>query len=153
MERTLVFFKPDAINRGIVGQILSRFENKGLKIVGMKLVQLSDAIIEEHYAHHKNKPFFADYKKFMARAPVLLMLLEGNNAVSIVRNMAGPTTGYEAPPGTIRGDFSISRGYNIIHASDSVETAEKEIARFFNSEEILPYERVDWEVIYSEDER
>lgn len=153
MEQTLVFFKPDAINRGIIGQILARFENKGLKIAGMKMQILSEELVDEHYAHHKDKDFFPKYKAFMRRAPVLMMVLEGNNAVSVVRQMAGPTTGFEAPPGTIRGDFSMSRGYNIIHASDSVETAQVEIPRFFKTEEIMPYERVDWEVIYSEDER
>ena len=153
MEKTLVIFKPDAINRGVVGEILERFENKGLKLVAMKMRHLEDKLLDEHYAHHKGKPFFESYKKFMQRAPSLLLVLEGNRAVEVVRNMAGPTYGIEASPGTIRGDYSMSRGYNIVHTSDSPETAVVEIKRFFDENEIFEYQRVDWDVIYSEDER
>jgi nucleoside-diphosphate kinase len=153
MEKTLVLFKPDAINRGVVGEIIERFENKGLKIVGTKMISLNDAILDEHYSHLVGRPFFEPYKKFMKKAPVLAMVLEGNNAVAVMRMMAGPTSGPDAPPGTIRGDYAISKGYNIIHASDSPETAEIEVKRFFKKEEIFEYERVDWEVVYAEDER
>lgn len=153
MEKTLVLFKPDAINRGIVGEIIDRFENKGLKIVGAKMMLLTDTLLDEHYAHIADKPFFAPYKDFMKRAPVLALALEGNNAVAAVRSMAGPTASLEADPGTIRGDYSMSKGYNIVHASDSSETAQKEVARFFKKEEIFDYERVDWDVVYAQDER
>lgn len=153
MEKTLILFKPDAINRGVVGEIIERFENKGLKIVGVKMISLSDAMLDEHYAHLVGREFFEPYKKFMKKAPVLAMILEGNNAVAVMRNMAGPTAGLDAPPGTIRGDYSLSHGYNIIHASDSIETAEVEIKRFFKKDEVFEYERVDWEMVYAEDER
>ncbi len=153
MQRTLVILKPDAINRGLVGEIIQRFEHKGLKIVGMKMVHLKDEDLEEHYAHHRGKPFFKNLVEFMKRSPTLLVVLEGNQAVEVVRKMAGPTRGYEAPPGTIRGDFSMSQQHNIIHAADSVETAEKEIARFFKPSEIFPYQRIDWEMVYAVDER
>lgn len=153
MEKTVVLFKPDAINRGVVGEIIERFENKGLKIAGTKMMHLNDAIIDEHYSHLIGKPFYPAYKEFMKTAPVLAMVLEGNNAVAVVRTMAGPTAGPEAAPGTIRGDYSMSQGYNIIHASDSPETAEKELKRFFSDEEVFDYKKVDWEVIYAEDER
>jgi nucleoside-diphosphate kinase len=153
MEKTLVIFKPDAVNRGVLGEIIERFENKGLKIVALKMKHLDDPILDEHYAHLKDKSFFGAYKKFMMRAPSLVMILEGNRAIEVVRAMAGPTFGVEAAPGTIRGDYSMSQGYNIIHASDSPETAGKEIKRFFAPDEIFTYQRVDWDVIYSEDER
>lgn len=153
MEKTLVLFKPDAINRGIVGEIIERFENKGLKIVGAKMMQLDDAIINEHYSHIANKPFFPPYKDFMKRAPVFALVLEGNNAVMAVCAMSGPTRGLEALPGTIRGDYSMSQGYNIVHRSDSKEAAKEEIARFFQKNEIFDYQRVDCDVVYAQDER
>ena len=114
---------------------------------------LSNEILDMHYEHHKDKPFFEKLKNFMRSAPSLLIVLEGNNAIEIVRKMAGPTRGYEADPGTIRGDYSMSQQHNIIHASDSDESAEKEIKRFFSEKEIFPYKRVDWEMIYAVDER
>jgi len=153
MERTLVIIKPDGINRSIAGEIIHRFERKGLKIVGLKMMHLSDELLDEHYEHHKGKPFFQKLKDFMKSAPALLVVLEGNNAVEVVRIMAGPTRGYEALPGTIRGDYSISQQHNIVHASDAPETAEKEIKRFFADEEIFPYKRIDWEMVYAVDER
>jgi len=153
MEKTLIILKPDAVQRGVVGEILYRFERKGLKITGAKLQILSDAILDEHYAHHKGKPFFQQLKNFMKSSPCLLIILEGNQAVEVARKMAGPTHGIEALPGTIRGDYSLSTQHNIIHASDSPKTAEKEIERFFTPSEIFPYQRIDWEMIYAEDER
>lgn len=153
MEKTLILFKPDAINRGVVGEIIERFENKGLKIVGTKMIHLDDTILDEHYAHLVGRPFFGGVKEFMMKAPVLAMVWEGNGAVAVVRTMAGPTAGPEAAPGTIRGDYSISKGHNIIHASDSVESAQTEIARFFKPEEVFEYEKVDWDMIYAEDEK
>ncbi|MCX8147188.1 MAG: nucleoside-diphosphate kinase [Candidatus Woesearchaeota archaeon] len=152
-ERTLVIIKPDAINRSLIGEIIHRFEAKGLKIVGMKLVHLSEKELEIHYAHHKGKKFFPGLIRYMRSAPSLLIVLEGNDVVSVVRKMAGPTYGVEAEPGTIRGDFSMSMQNTIIHASDSVEKAEEEIKRFFKPEEIFEYNRVDSNYIYSEEER
>jgi len=153
MEKTLVIVKPDGVNRGITGEVIHRFERKGLKIIGMKMSHLNDEILDMHYEHHKSKPFFQKLKEFMKSAPSLLIVLEGNNAVEIVRMMAGPTRGYEALPGTIRGDYSMSQQHNIIHASDAPETAEKEIARFFHESELFPYKRIDWEMVYAVDER
>lgn len=118
MERTLVIFKPDALNRALVGEILHVFERKGLKVVGMKMMFLNDNLLDEHYSHLKNKPFFPRIKKFMKSAPSILCVLEGNNAVTVVRAICGVTRGYEAAPGTIRGDYSLSGQCNVVHASD-----------------------------------
>lgn len=153
MERTLLIFKPDALNRALVGEILHRFERKGLKIVGMKMLYLSDSQLDEHYAHLREKPFFPRIKKFMKSAPSILCVLEGNNAVTVVRNLVGVTRGYEAASGTIRGDYSLSGQCNVVHASDSVVTADIEIVRFFKDEELYNYEKVDLNFIYGEDEK
>ena len=149
----MVLIKPDALQRNLLGKIIERFEHKGLKIVGLKMMQLSDVLLEDHYAHHKDKPFFESLKKFMASSPVVAMVLEGLEAVKIVRMLCGATSGREADIGTIRGDFSMSTQANIVHASDSVETAEKEIWRFFNSDEIFDYQKIDFSLIYGEEER
>lgn len=153
MEQTLVIIKPDGVNRGIIGEIIHRFERKGLKIAGIKMEHLSDTKLDVHYEHHKGKPFFERLKKFMKSAPTVLIVLEGNNAIEIVRGMAGPLRGYEALPGTIRGDYSMSVCNNIIHASDSAESAQVEIKRFFKPDEIFSYKKIDWEMIYTEEER
>jgi len=153
MEQTLVIIKPDGIHRGIIGEVIHRFERKGLKIIGLKMMHLDDSILEDHYEHLKDKPFFKNIKEYMKSAPSLLMLLEGNNVVEIVRKMAGPTKGYDAMPGTIRGDYSLSQQNNIIHASDSITSALNEIKRFFNETEIFSYKKIDWEVLYSIEER
>ncbi len=152
-ERTLILLKPDALQRNLLGKIIERFEYKGLKIIGLKMIQLSDVLLEDHYAHHKDKPFFAGLKRFMAQSPVVAMVLEGLEAVKITRMLCGVTSGREADMGTIRGDFSMSTQANIIHASDSVKTAEKEIWRFFNSDEIFDYQKIDFSFIYGEEER
>jgi len=152
-ERTLILLKPDALQRNLLGKIIERFEHKGLKIVGLKMMQLSDVLLEDHYAHHKDKPFFESLKKFMESSPVVAMVLEGLEAVKIVRMLCGATSGREADIGTIRGDFSMSSQANIIHASDSPETAEKEIWRFFNSDEIFDYPKIDFSFVYGEEER
>ncbi len=152
LERTLVIIKPDAVNRGLIGEIIHRFERKGLKIIGLKMVHLKDKELEEHYAHHRGKPFFKHLVEFMKLSPTVLMVLEGNEAISVVRKMAGPTFGVEAPPGTIRGDFSMSISHNIVHASDSPQTAKEEIKRFFKKSELFPYERIDWSILYSEED-
>ncbi len=153
MERTLVMLKPDAINRSIVGEVLHRFERKGLKLVGLKLMHLDDELLDIHYGHHKGKPFFDAYKIFMKSAPATLMVLEGKKAIDVVRMMAGPTYGFEAPSGTIRGDYSLSAAQNIIHASDSSEKAEEEIKRFFKPSELFEWQKVDLEYLYAKDER
>lgn len=153
LERTLIIVKPDAIERNLLGEIISRFEKKGLKIIGLKMMELGDVIIEEHYIHHKDKPFFAGLKKFMQSSPVVVMALEGNRAVSAVRLIVGPTKGYEADAGSIRGDFSISGQTNIVHASDSQETAKKEIERFFKKDELFAYKKIDELFLTAEDER
>ena len=153
LEKTLVIVKPDAVNRSLVGEILQRFERKGLNIIAMKMEFLKDETLTEHYAHLKNKPFFKGILKYMQSTPAILMVLEGSNAVSVVRSLAGPTYGVEAPAGTIRGDYSLSKQNTVIHASDSVENAEIEINRFFKKQEIHAYNKIDFEMIYSEDER
>ena len=150
-ERTLVILKPDALQRNILGEIISRFEKKGLKIVGLKMASLSDEVLEEHYAHHKDKPFFADLKGFMKSSPVVLLALEGLEAVGVVRKMAGSTKGFEADMGSIRGDFAMGTR-NIVHASDSKETAEAEIKRFFKEEELFEYHKVMDDILYNPDE-
>lgn len=153
MERTLVIVKPDAVNRALVGEVVSRFEKKGLKLVGLKMEHLSEETLKEHYAHHAKKPFFEGLKNFMRKAPAVLMVLEGNKAVDVVRQMAGETASTKALPGTIRGDLALSMQSNIVHASDSLETAEKEIKRFFKKDELHSYPKIDSEVLYAEDER
>lgn len=152
-ERTLVIIKPDALQRNLLGKIIEKLEQKGLKIVGLKMMQLDDVFLEKHYAHHKDKPFFESLKRFMKNSPVVVMVLEGLEAVRIVRLICGATSGRQADVGTIRGDFSMSTQANIVHASDSVETAEKEIWRFFNSNEIFDYQKIDFTQVYGEEER
>lgn len=152
-ERTVVIVKPDAMHRSLLGEILHRFERKGLKVVGLKMLALSDTLLDEHYAHHKDKAFFADLKRFMQSSPVAVLALEGLNAVAVVRELAGPTAGYNAPAGSIRGDFSISTSSNIVHASDSLETAQIELKRFFDGGELFDYTRVSDDVLYGSDER
>lgn len=153
MQRTLVIIKPDAINRGLAGMIIRRFEDKGLKIVGCKMEHLQDKELEEHYAHHVNKPFFPALRDFMKHSPSLILCLEGNGVVDAIRLMAGPTHGLQAAPGTIRGDYSMSIQQNIVHASETVEDAEKEVRRFFKEDELFDYPRIDMEMVYSVEER
>ncbi len=152
MEKTLIIIKPDALQRNLLAEIIGRFERKGLKIVGLKMIQLSDVLLEEHYAHHKDKPFFEGLKVFMKSSPVVAMVLAGMEAVKVVRQLCGATSGREADIGTIRGDLAISK-QNIVHASDSAEAAEKEIWRFFNTDEIFDYQKIDYDYLYGEDER
>lgn len=152
-EKTLIIIKPDALNRSLAGEIITRFERKGLKIVAMKMLQLDDKILAEHYSHLADKPFFPRIANFMKKWPVIVMVLEGLEAVESVRLLTGETLGRKADAGTIRGDFSMSIQANVVHTSDSVENAEKEVARFFKPEEIHAWERIDLEVLYAEDER
>jgi len=152
MEQTVVLLKPDAIQRGVIGKIISRFEQKGLKLVAMKLITASEAILEEHYAHHKDKAFFKGLKAFMMSAPIVAMVWEGVEAVAVVRKMAGATNARNADLGSIRADFSMSTSANIVHVSDSEEAAKEEIVRFFDQAEILVWDRTIAPYIYSEDE-
>lgn len=152
MEKTLVILKPSAVQRSLIGEVVSRFEKKGLQIVGMKMVSLSDSILEEHYSHLKEKPFFKRIKDSMQVCPVIVMALQGLEAVEVVRTMTGPTNGRKAQPGTIRGDYSVSVQENIVHASDSTETAEMELKRFFTENEIFNYPQLTFVNLYANDE-
>ena len=145
-----MLMKPDALQRNLIGEILSRFERKGLKIVGMKMIHVGDLLVEEHYGQYKDKPFFGSIKEYITSAPIIAIVLAGINAISAVRLIVGPTKGYEADAGSIRGDFSMSQQANLVHASDSKETAEIEVQRFFNVDEIFDYERPDSPFIYSD---
>lgn len=153
IEKTLIIIKPDAVNRTLVGDIITRFERKGLKIIGMKMIHLHDDLLEEHYSHLKNKPFFPSIKEFMQQSPTIVLALEGLNAIAVVRQLAGETHGAKALPGTIRGDYSLSTQSNVIHASDSKEAATTELNRFFSEGELFTYSRIDFEILYAPDER
>ena len=131
MERTYIMTKPDAYERGLIGEVITRIENKGYKITNMKMMNLDEAILKEHYAHLADKPFFKDIVEYMTSGPVVGMIVEGENVVTGMRNIMGPTDGLEAPSGTIRGDFANNKSENIVHGSDSIENAEIEIKRFF----------------------
>ena len=152
-ERSLIILKPDCVMRGLLGQIIERFEKKGLKIIGLKMEKIEDLLIEEHYAHLKDKPFFAGIKRFMKSSPVVLMVVAGFKSVEAVRILVGPTKSFIAPAGSIRGDFSMSTQTNIVHASDSLESAALEVKRFFKDSELFDYSRADYEFTYGEDER
>ena len=141
MERTLVLVKPDAIQRGLVGQVISRLEVRGLKIVGTKMVQMDGALASRHYAIHEGKPFFKGLVDFITSSPIIAIALEGLNAVEVVRRTMGETDPAKAQPGTIRGDLALDIGRNLVHGSDSAETAEKELALFFSDSELLSYKR------------
>ena len=153
MEQTLVLLKPCTLQRGLVGEIISRFEKKGLRLAGMKMMQLTDAILNEHYAHLREKPFFQMLKDSMMATPVIACCLEGVEAVQVVRAMTGSTNGRNADPGTIRGDYCMSNQQNIVHTSDSPENAAAELARFFKPEEIFQYELATLKFTYSVDEK
>lgn len=150
VERTLIIFKPDTLQRQLVGRILSRFEDKGLRLVGLKLQQSARSQVERHYEVHKGKPFYDALVGFMTSGPVIVAVLEGPQAIDVVRNLLGPTNGRKAPPGTIRGDFGLDVQYNLVHASDGPDTAEKEIALFFRLDELVSYQRVTDRWIVSE---
>lgn len=139
MERTLILLKPCTVQRRLMGEIINRIERKGLRIIGMKMMQLNEAILDEHYAHLADKPFFPTLKNAMMAAPVIAICAEGTEAVTVMRNITGATNGRKAAPGTIRGDYGMSGQENIVHASDSVENAKIEIRRFFKPEEIFEY--------------
>ena len=140
-ERTLILIKPDAVQRQLVGKIVDRYEARGLRIVGMKLVHADRALAERHYAVHREKPFFAGLVEFITSAPLVALALEGPNAIAVVRAINGATRPHEAAPGTIRGDFALETAQNIVHASDSPEAAATELALWFDPAELLDYER------------
>jgi nucleoside-diphosphate kinase len=148
MEKTLLLIKPDAIERGLIGRIISRFEDKGLKITGMKMIKLDLPLLEEHYSHLRDKPYFQRIAEFMMSAPIIAVCIEGIDSVKIVRSMCGVTNAREASPGTIRGDLSMSIRSNLVHASDSMESAEIELKRFFMDAEIFSYNKKLDEVIF-----
>jgi nucleoside-diphosphate kinase len=141
MEHTLIIFKPDAMNRMLVGRILQRFEDKGLRLAAMKLQQSPREQVEQHYAVHKERPFYESLVSFMTAGPVLLAVLAGPSAIAVVRNLLGATNGIEAAAGTIRGDFGLDKQFNLVHASDGPDTAKQEIELFFKPEEVLDYTR------------
>lgn len=139
MQRTLVIFKPDCVQRRLVGQVLNRFEAKGLRIAALKLLQVDRALGEKHYAEHQGKPFFDGLIQFITGGPVVVGVLEGNEAIAVVRSMLGATNGVAAAPGSIRGDFSISKQNNLIHGSDSEASAQREIALWFKPGDVVNY--------------
>jgi len=141
METTLIIFKPDAVQRGLMGRIMSRFEDKGLQVVGCKLMQISQDLAATHYEAHKERPFYKGLVGFMTSSPVLVLAIRGNNAIAVSRKMMGATFGSNAESGTIRGDFGVSNSFNLIHGSDSPEAAERELKLFFKDGEVLDYDR------------
>ncbi len=141
METTLIILKPDAVQRGLMGRILSRFEDKGLQVVGCKLMQISQQLAATHYEAHKARPFYPGLVKFMTSSPVLVLAVRGMGAIGIARNMMGATFGSKANPGTIRGDLGVSNSFNLIHGSDSPEAAERELKLFFQPGEVLNFPR------------
>lgn len=153
MEQTFVLLKPDAVQRGLLGAVMSRLEGKGLQLVGVKMMQLDDALLEQHYAHLKDKPFFPGIVSFMKSAPVVACVWQGKDAVEVVRQLCGVTNSRKAAPGTIRGDFSMSMQANLIHASDSPETAKAEVRRFFKKDELFHFHSALDPFVYSKDEK
>ena len=141
MQKTLVLLKPDAVQRGLVGELVSRLERKGLKLVGMKLVRMNDALARQHYAEHVDKPFFKGLAEFITSGPLVAMAIEGEDAIGMVRTLMGETNPANAAPGTVRGDYAVSIGLNLVHGSDSPESAQRELALFFKEDEILEYDR------------
>ena len=147
-ERTLIIIKPDAVQRHLTGRILSRFEEKGLKIVAAKFMQIPQELARKHYAVHEGKPFFEGVVSYLASSPVLVMVLQAEDVIAMCRKLLGKTFGNEAEPGTIRGDFGACRGYNLVHGSDSPESAEYEIGLYFKPEEIVDYRLADEDWLY-----
>jgi len=146
IEQTLVLIKPDAVQRGLMGEIMTRFEKKGLKISGLKMMNLKEAVLREHYAHVVDRPFYAELAQFMSSSPVVALCLEGLNAVEVVRKLSG-TDNFDF--GTIRGDYSTSQQRNLVHSSDSLETAVNEVERFFLPAELFNYDKDEWKQVYA----
>ena len=153
IERSLILFKPDAVQRRITGKLLTRLEDKGLKLIGMKLLQITPELSKKHYAEHVSKPFYPNLEGFITAGPVIAVAVEGPSAVEVVRGMMGPTSGIKAPPGTIRGDFGLSRQSNLMHGSDSVEAAQRELAIYFKPEELVSWKVTLDEWVCAPDER
>lgn len=152
-ERTLVLIKPDGVQRGLIGNVIQRFETKGLKVVGIKMMSLDEAILREHYAHIADKPFFPGVSSFMRSSPVVAICVEGLDVVNAIRILCGITKAREADAGTIRGDLAMSVACNVVHASDTVENAQAEVKRFFNPDDIFDYSKSEYMNVYVEDER
>jgi len=148
MQKTLVIIKPDAVQRRLIGRIIGRFEEKGLEIIGLKMSVISEDMAKKNYSVHEGKEFFEKLIKYITSGPVVFMLLRGKNAIEVSRMLMGSTFGHEAAPGTIRGDYAISKRFNLLHGSDSVESAERETAIFFNNEEIMEYDQTNLKWIY-----
>ncbi len=148
MERTLLIVKPDGVARGLIGEVISRIERRGLKIVGLKMVRVSRELAERHYQEHREKPFFSELVSYITSAPVVVAVVEGADAVRVVRRMVGATSPAEAEPGSIRGDLAMDIGRNVVHASDSPESAKREVELFFSPGEILSYRRADEPWVY-----
>lgn len=148
MERTFAMVKPDGVQRGLIGEVIGRFEKKGIKIAALKLMQITPELAENHYAEHRGKPFFADLVSFITSGPVVAMVLEGENVIAVVRTMMGVTNPNDSAPGTIRGDYGMTIDKNIIHGSDSPESAVREIVAFFTENEIVAYSKAEEEWIY-----
>ena len=153
MQKSIVLVKPDGLQRGLIGEIISRFERKGLKLVGLKMMVLSDEVLDQWYAHHKEKPFFPQLKAFMMQTPIVAMVWEGLDAVDTIRKLVGVTKGLAAEAGSVRGDFAMSQSNNLIHASDSEENAQKELGLIFAKDEIYQYMSALEALVYSKDER
>ncbi len=153
MERTLLLAKPDAVQRGLVGRILARFEEKGLKLVGLKVMRITKDLAEKHYAPHVGKPFYPGLVEYMTSSPIVAAAIEGPRAIEVSRKLMGATFGWKAEPGTIRGDFGSSTAYNLVHGSDSAESAEKELALFFAADELVEYDRSLDPWLISEDDQ
>ena len=153
MERTLIIAKPDALQRGLVGEIISRLERKGLKLIGLKMAGLDDMLLQAHYSEHIEKPFYADLEDFMKSSPVVLMAWEWYECVSSVRLIVGSTNPRQADAGTIRGDFAMGNGRNLVHASDSKQSGKEEVGRFFGKDELYHYEKSEYLHVYPPHER
>jgi len=153
MERSVIIVKPDGVQRAVIGDIISRFEKKGLKLIALKMVALDDALLDEWYAHHKDKPFFPGLKAYMKSYPVIAMLWEGVDGVATIRKLVGITKARDAEPGTIRGDFAMSQQYNLIHASEDAEISQREEKLMFNEHEIFEWKKLDYDHIYIPQER
>lgn len=153
IERTLILVKPDAVQRRLVGEIVGRIEKRGLKIIGLKMLRVSPELSKRHYAEHVNKPFYPSLEQFITSGPVVALVAEGPEAITVVRGMMGPTNGRQAAPGTIRGDFGLSRQMNLIHGSDGPEAAKKEIDVYFRPEELVEYDDVLAAWAFADDER
>ncbi len=152
-ERSLILFKPDAVQRRLCGELLSRIENRGLKIVGLKMLKITKELSAQHYAEHVEKPFYPLLEEFITSGPVVALVVEGPEAISVMRGMMGSTNGRESAPGTIRGDFGLSRQMNLIHGSDGPDAAEREIPIYFNPEELVEYETTLGDWVCADDER